>query len=318
MLNGPPQRRRDFGPGVVGPAISFHSNHKPNPSMSTNQRRGFTRTELAVVIGVATILAGLLLPALANPRGKGVAITCLGNLRLLIQAWALYSDDNNDRLVMNFHGAETYRGAVVTSNGGRNAPWAVGWIDWTTSADNTNVSYLIDPQYAKLAAYFAPDANLHKCPADQSVSSAQRAEGWTERARSLSMNLGIGDGNAESGPWNPVMYKHIKTTSQFVYPAPGQTFVFLDENPDSINDPGFCCPQTATAWTDQPASYHDGAGSFAFADGHVELKKWTASLAAPRARKTQFVAATTATATAGDADLRWVNYRAGRSSTNAF
>ena len=286
--------------------------------MSPHPQQGFTRTELAVVIGVLMTFAGLLLPALASPKSRGDTLSCLANLRRLIQAWALYSDDNNGRLVMNFHGGDAQGGAAATGNGGRNAPWAVGWLDWTTSADNTNVSYLVDPKYAKLATYFAPAANLHKCPADLFVSSAQRAKGWTERARSVAMNIGIGDGNAEAGPWNAEMYQHIKTTAQFVYPAPALTFVFLDENPDSINDPGLFCPQTASAWTDQPASYHNGAGSFAFADGHVELKKWTASLAAPKAQLIQFMAATTATAKAGDPDLRWVNYRAGRVSTNAF
>ena len=65
--------------------------------------------------------------------------------------------------------------------------------------------------------------------------------------------------------------------------APANIFVFLDEHPDSINDGWFvyCTtdpngngPPEVSEWSDLPASYHDGAGSFAFADGHSEIHKW--------------------------------------------
>lgn len=280
--------------------------------MNNNNKQGFTRSEMLVVIGVVGILAGLLLPALANPKTKGDRITCLLNLRRLIQAWELYGQDNSGRLVMNFQG-----GSIP--NGSQAAPWALGWLNWTTSKDNTNVQLLIDDKYSKLAKYTDRNPALFLCPADRFVSAKQQSAGWTRRTRSLSMNMGIGDGNAETGPWLLTMYRHIRTTAEFVYPGPSDTFVFLEENPDSINDPGFFCPTTRTAWVDQPASYHDAAGAFAFADGHTELKKWTASLATPAAQQIHWIANVTATAfKPNDADIRWVNYHGGRSSTNAF
>ena len=61
-------------------------------------------------------------------------------------------------------------------------------------------------------------------------------------------------------------------------PGPSNLFVFLDEHPNSINDSGFaveCYPGGAKArFIDYPASYHNGAGGFAFGDGHAEIKKW--------------------------------------------
>jgi hypothetical protein len=286
--------------------------------MNINTRKGFTRSELLVVMGVIAILAGLLLPALANPKTKGDTLTCLANLRHLIQSWAMYSDDNNGRLIMNFHGGDAQGGAAAIRDGGRNAPWASGWIDWTSRGDDTNILFLVDDRYAKLAKYTDRNPARFQCPADRFVSARQQRLGWTQRARSISMNLGIGDGNAESGPWNVLMYRHITTTAQFLYPGPSETFVFLEENADSINDPGFFSPQSPSTWTDQPASYHDAACSFAFADGRVELKKWTASLATPRAQQIFYNAAANAVAQRGDADIRWVNYRAGRLSTNSY
>ena len=40
-----------------------------------------------------------------------------------------------------------------------------------------------------------------------------------------------------------------------------------------INDPAFFPPQR-NYWVDIPGTYHQGAGSFAFADGHVEAHRW--------------------------------------------
>jgi prepilin-type processing-associated H-X9-DG protein len=68
--------------------------------------------------------------------------------------------------------------------------------------------------------------------------------------------------------------------TQMVRPGPSMTFVLLDERQDSIND-GFFVVQmdgypnlACTYIVDYPASYHAGAGGFAFADGHSELHKW--------------------------------------------
>ena len=48
----------------------------------------------------------------------------------------------------------------------------------------------------------------------------------------------------------------------------------IDEHPDSINDGYFINNPSGTAWQDIPASYHNGACGFSFADGHSEIKKW--------------------------------------------
>ncbi len=55
-------------------------------------------------------------------------------------------------------------------------------------------------------------------------------------------------------------------------------WVFVDEHPDSINDAMLYVnsglPVLNAAWVDWPASYHDGACGFSFADGHSEIHKW--------------------------------------------
>jgi prepilin-type processing-associated H-X9-DG protein len=127
----------------------------------------------------------------------------------------------------------------------------------------------------------------------------------------------VGDGNAETGPWDAI-YKHIKKMSDFVSPGPTDTWVYLDEHPCSINDAGFFNPRPGS-WIDQPATYHNGAAGFAFADGHSEIHKWVQSLKAVRAQRVDTNRTSPdAPATARDQDIHWMSYRAGRVSDRSY
>jgi prepilin-type N-terminal cleavage/methylation domain-containing protein/prepilin-type processing-associated H-X9-DG protein len=272
--------------------------------------RGFTLIELLVVIAIIAILAAMLLPALGKAKFRAQAILCMNNTKQLMVAWHMYNGDNNDRIVQSYHGGEAQGGTAA--NDPRKAPWVVGWLDWTASPDNTNILFLTDDKYARLGKYVGRNKNIFRCPADIYTSVAQRNRGWTERVRSISGNIGVGEGNAETGPWDAI-YKHIRKVSEFVYPGPAETWVFLDEHPSSINDAGFFNPYQ-TSWIDQPASYHNGAAGVTFADGHSEIHKWVDSLSTARAKRvdTSFNGVTATLVARGDKDLSWMSYRGGR------
>ena len=67
-------------------------------------------------------------------------------------------------------------------------------------------------------------------------------------------------------------YKQFMKTTDV--PNPSNTWVTLDEHPDSINDGYFINGPNSMQWGDTPGSNHGGGCSFAFADGHSEIKKW--------------------------------------------
>ena len=224
-------------------------------------RRAFTLIELLVVIAIIAILASLLLPALSKTKGRAQTIFCVNNSHQLLTAWMMYAQDQNDRLVFNYPDGDP---------GG----WVEGKLCWggVTLPDNTNAAKLTR---ALLGSYTAQQIRIYRCPADHSRGVGQTIE----RVRSVSMNAFVGD----PGPARPPPDYIFSGWRQFIKLTdirnPTGIFVFLEEHPDSINDGWFvyCTtkkPPEVSEWSDLPASYHNRAGIFSFADGHAEVHKW--------------------------------------------
>jgi len=137
--------------------------------------------------------------------------------------------------------------------------------------------------------------------------------------RSLSGNIGVGEGNAEDGPFEGI-YKHYKKSSEFLYPGAAGTWVFVDEHPDSINDAGFFNPKP-TEFIDVPGAYHNGACGFAFADGHSEIHKWVGCMAQKRAKQVfamDGIISPRILGKAGDPDIHWMSYHGGTVTSYSY
>ena len=251
---------------------------------------GFTLIELLVVIAIIAILAGLLLPALAKAKTKAQGILCMSNHKQLALAWRMYAEDNNDRIPYAYTTPGTPR---------QYQAWIQGLLDTKSSGNpagaNTNTLYLT--VYSPLGRYTAQNAGIFKCPSDPSTDPVSKKP----RVRSMSMNNWVGgngdDLNALWGGWNGGAtvqnpWRVYTKLSDMVDPGPSLTFVLLDERWDSINDGywvtsmvGYPNQPAQLTIVDYPASYHNRAGGFSFADGHSEIKRWLDSRTTPPLNK---------------------------------
>ncbi|MGD0743923.1 MAG: prepilin-type N-terminal cleavage/methylation domain-containing protein [Verrucomicrobiota bacterium] len=241
-------------------------------------RAAFTLLELLVVMAIIAVLAALLLPALSRARAQAQGIQCLGNTRQLLLAWQFYVHDNDDQLPYNL--------GLVGSSFRTSLNWVNNVMTWGLDPDNTNLATITD---AGLGPYISGATRIYRCPADNVLSAVQQAAGWDARIRSYSMNAMVGNAGDFSingfNVNNPDYTQFFKIT-QILQPA--DIFVFLDEHPDSIND-GYFLDKAAentyaassggpayksARWIDLPATYHNRATTFSFADGHSALHRW--------------------------------------------
>ncbi len=185
----------------------------------------------------------------------------------------MYASDNGETLPNNIPGA---------------APdgWSQGEMTETANnKDNTNYVLLMGGASISASVGFVPAKTttigaytrnymVYQCPADPIIAKPYQLP----RVRSYSMNFALGskssapnDSNYSYNDYWPNMFKSTALRNA------SRTWVFNDEHPDSINDGIQYTPTNDGEdfeWGDIPASYHNGAAGFAFADGHSEIHKW--------------------------------------------
>jgi prepilin-type N-terminal cleavage/methylation domain-containing protein/prepilin-type processing-associated H-X9-DG protein len=246
---------------------------------SKENERGFTLIELLVVIAIIAILAALLIPVLARAKQSAQGIACLSNMKQLQLGALLYASAND----------ESWPANLTLHDGGDSAAGRPNWVDGVFSspinngvAENpfgcaTNPFYLGvlgktggNPTVTLMGSIgpYAHAAGVYHCPADKFPDP-----NWhVPRVRSCSANAfvdgaGVGGGGGHT----------FRKTSDFGGKmAASDCFVYLDENPESLNDGWFLFVVNGNPpnVNDTPAVNHGRTSSFSFADGHAELIEW--------------------------------------------
>lgn len=275
-------------------ALSLRLHNEPmNTSASrysSRKRSGFTLIELLVVIAIIAILAGMLLPALAKSKTKAQGIKCLNNLKQMMLGWQLYAEEYNDLLLAS----------LDMPAADRRVRWVTGNLDFSNARSNWDPA--VDVDKSPLMPFVGRNREIWKCPADLATVRDNTGR-KVPRVRSNSMSQVF-----DTGSWLPGdRWRVYAKLSTIVVPV--KTWVLGEEHPDSINDAALAVQMMLpTATTGQiidfPASYHNGACGFSFADGHAEIHKWVGSKIKAKVTYTGTLPLNVA---AGDSskDVRW-------------
>jgi prepilin-type N-terminal cleavage/methylation domain-containing protein/prepilin-type processing-associated H-X9-DG protein len=219
-------------------------------------RNAFTLIELLVVIAIISILAAILLPALARAKMTAQRTSCMNKLRQWGLAQIMYSQDNNDYIPRESsavpNGSQLDFWAKVAGNGSGDI-----WYNALPRSINQPIASSYHPN--NHAGFYDTSSFFH-CPTAFIVNNPNLSPLAPYAYFSIAMNSKLIEGN------DPTI--RVATIKQ-----PSVTVFFMENR---LSGEPMVDPLQAGDSLGQPSSYanrfvarHASSGNLAFVDGHA-------------------------------------------------
>jgi prepilin-type N-terminal cleavage/methylation domain-containing protein len=240
--------------------------------------RAFTLIELLVVIAIIAILAALLLPALAHAKIESQRAYCANNMHHLGLSWCMYNGDFAGHIVSAE--AETPSGAM------NKAAWAPGYCGGADQPGSFGPESIAWPSPFNESSGQAIQAGtlwpyvislpVYQCPGDHTtVTNVHRFRNYAINGYMNGVAVTNSNGTLSGyGDSDPPRLVFFQRDAQLLKPA--TLFVFIDQDPFSIDDDEFDInPFNADATgaltgMEAPSRVHADCFNWSFADGHAE------------------------------------------------
>lgn len=252
------------------------------------RKRGFTLIELLVVIAIIALLMSIILPSLRAVKELASGVVCTNNQRSLVTGWILYAEDYDNSMV----GGSTYTSTpyrwveppLRLPEYGSAAATIPGELSQETRKNGIRAGKLF---------HYLEDVDVYHCPGDKTFTSAEPYAVFRSYAITGLMNgedfvsrdfsgKNIVNRTVTLDGKSKELKLALKTTE---VRAPGTKLVFMEEEVvesktntgmQEYNKGGWVLLNATSgySWWDFPAGFHNNGGTFSYADGHAERRKW--------------------------------------------
>lgn len=251
--------------------------HNPLPAP---RRRGFTVTELVVVIAIIALIVALLVPTIAAVRARSRTLKCLTNQRTITMANYAYAGDNGSRFASprtDSYGT-LYVGGTNVSNGSAHCWVKAEGANLAPGGQFERPSALekgsLFPYIGDIKTYVSPDEPTN--PYVSTISSTGT------RVRSYSFNACLGttrpdeltefddDYTTPMYGVTPQLSQYNATTIGTIKSPQRMMSTLVEDDTVAYNNEGWLVlPQTPN-WIDWPADWRPDAITLTYVDGSTE------------------------------------------------
>lgn len=264
-------------------------NHHSKAKFPASRVRGFTVTELIIVVSVIAVIIAIIIPSVGRIRASSRTVKCVSNQRQIALACTAYATSNVGRLVSprtDFNGTLWLDNTDVSMNA---SGWKHSWVKALDSGStNAYVVYLggrkFETPLALTESVFFPyigDIQVFISPDEPTNPAAVAASGTATRIRSYSLNACLGTTRPDelqefdtsfTSLQNPAVDKStLNTTALGMIRSPQRMMCTLVEDDDvNYNNQGWLVLGHTANWIDWPAAWRPDAITMSYVDGSTE------------------------------------------------